>query len=80
MGAATVRPLEERDVDRAGDVNFVAFYDVAVRHGMRPVVTTPSEARSYLRHLLAFDPPAAGNGCLPVPPAHCDQRPIRFSS
>ena len=56
MAAATVRPLEERDVDRAGDVNFVAFYDVAVRHGMRPVVTTPSEARSYLRHLLAFDP------------------------
>ena len=51
-----MRPLEERDVDRAGDVNFVAFYDVAVRHGLRPVVTTPSEARSYLRHLLAFDP------------------------
>jgi len=56
MVAPAVRPLDERDVDRAGDVNFVAFYDVAVRHGLRPVVTTPSEARSYLRHLLAFDP------------------------
>src|SRR5262249_32306686 len=56
MSPPAVRPLEERDVERAGDVNFVAFHDVALRHGLRPIVTTPAEARSYLRHLLAFDP------------------------
>src|SRR5215510_5160647 len=56
MGAASIRPLEERDVESAGDVNFVAFYDVAARHGQPPIVTTPADARSYVRHLLAFDP------------------------
>jgi ribosomal protein S18 acetylase RimI-like enzyme len=56
MADATIRPLEERDVDRAGDVNFVAFHDVALRHGQPPVVTSPADARSYVRHLLAFDP------------------------
>jgi GNAT superfamily N-acetyltransferase len=56
MSTATVRALEERDADRAGDVNFVAFYDVALRHGQSPVVTTPGDARGYVRHLLAFDP------------------------
>jgi predicted N-acetyltransferase YhbS len=56
MTPPAVRPLDERDVERAGDVNFVAFHDVALRHGLRPVVTTPAEARSYLRHLLTFDP------------------------
>jgi GNAT superfamily N-acetyltransferase len=56
MPTATVRPLEERDADRAGDVNFVAFHDVALRHGQQPVVTTPADARSYVRHLLSFDP------------------------
>lgn len=56
MVAATIRPLQERDVDRAGDVNFVAFHDVALRHGQEPVVTTPADARSYVRHLLTFDP------------------------
>ena len=56
MAAATIRPLEERDADRAGDVNFVAFHDVALRHGQPPVVTAPADARSYVRHLLAFDP------------------------
>jgi GNAT superfamily N-acetyltransferase len=54
--AATIRPLEERDADRAGDVNFVAFHDVALRHGQPPVVTGPADARSYVRHLLTFDP------------------------
>lgn len=53
---ATIRVLEERDADRAGDVNFLAFYDVALRHGQTPVVTTPADARSYVRHLLSFDP------------------------
>ncbi len=56
MAAATIRPLEERDADRAGDVNFVAFHDVALRHGQPPVVTVPADARSYVRHLLSFDP------------------------
>lgn len=56
MAAVTIRPLEERDVDRAGDVNFVAFHDVALRHGQPPVVTAPADARGYIRHLLAFDP------------------------
>jgi len=56
MGTPSIRPLEERDVESAGDVNFVAFYDVAVRHGQPPVVTTPADARGYVRHLLAFDP------------------------
>jgi ribosomal protein S18 acetylase RimI-like enzyme len=55
-GEPTVRPLEERDADRAGDVNFLAFYDVALRHAQPPVVTTPAEARAYVRHLLAFAP------------------------
>jgi ribosomal protein S18 acetylase RimI-like enzyme len=54
--AATIRPLEERDADRAGDVNFVAFHEVALRHGQPPIVTAPADARSYVRHLLAFDP------------------------
>src|SRR5262249_4695028 len=56
MTMATIRVLEERDADRAGDVNFLAFYDVALRHGQTPVVTTPADARSYVRHLLSFDP------------------------
>ena len=56
MASLTIRPLEERDADRAGDVNFVAFHDVALRHGQPPVVTAPADARSYVRHLLAFDP------------------------
>src|SRR5215472_8918775 len=56
MTMATIRVLENRDADRAGDVNFLAFYDVALRHGQTPVVTTPADARSYVRHLLSFDP------------------------
>lgn len=51
-----VRPLAERDVDRAGDVDFVAFQEVALRHGAASSVTTPADCRSYVRHLLALDP------------------------
>lgn len=51
-----VRPLTERDVDRAGDIDFVAFQELALRHGAAPTVTTPADCRSYLRHLLALDP------------------------
>ena len=51
-----IRPAEPRDVDRAGDVNFVAFYRTALVHGLPPVVTTPTESRRYIRYLLDFDP------------------------
>lgn len=56
MSEVTVRPIEERDADRVGDLNFVAFYRVAVAHGMAPGVASPAESRSYIRHLLALDP------------------------
>jgi ribosomal protein S18 acetylase RimI-like enzyme len=56
VAAVTLRPIEERDVERAGDVNFVAFYQSAVAHGQRPNVGTPNESRRYIRHLHAFDP------------------------
>src|SRR5512135_1015255 len=56
MAGLVIRPCEERDVERAGDVNFVAFHDVALRHGMPPTVTTPGDCRSYVRHLLTFEP------------------------
>jgi predicted N-acetyltransferase YhbS len=51
-----IRPAEPRDVDVAGDVNFVAFHRVALEHGMPPAVTTPAESRRYIRYLLEFDP------------------------
>ena len=56
MGGVTLRPIEERDVERAGDVNFVAFYTEALAHGQRPNVGTPGESRRYIRHLHGFDP------------------------
>jgi hypothetical protein len=56
VAAVTLRPIEERDVERAGDVNFVAFYQCAIAHGQRPNVGTPNESRRYIRHLHAFDP------------------------
>ncbi len=56
MSSLVIRPIHERDVDQAGDVNFVAFYRVALAHGVPPSVTTPAESRRYLRYLLSFDP------------------------
>jgi GNAT superfamily N-acetyltransferase len=56
MAGLVIRPCEERDVERAGDVNFVAFHDVALRHGMPSTVTTPGDCRSYVRHLLTSEP------------------------
>ena len=56
VGEPSIRAAEDRDADRAGDVNFLAFYDVALRHAQPPVVHTPADARGYVRHLLAFDP------------------------
>lgn len=52
----TLRAVEERDLEAAGDVNFVAFYAIALAHGLPSTVSTPAESRSYLRYLLALDP------------------------
>src|SRR5579884_1424762 len=56
MDAVRVRPAEERDLDRAGDVNFLAFYDLALRHGQPPTVAAPADGRGYLRYLAGVDP------------------------
>jgi len=56
MPALAIRPAEARDVDAAGELNFIAFYRTALEHGVPPVVTTPAESRRYIRHLLEFDP------------------------
>jgi ribosomal protein S18 acetylase RimI-like enzyme len=56
MPGLTLRPATDRDVERAGDVNFVAFYHAALTHGLRPAVTSPADSRRYLRHLFAVDP------------------------
>ena len=56
MAGLTLRPAEARDVERAGDINFVAFYRVALEHGIVPAVTTPAESHRYLRYLLGFAP------------------------
>jgi ribosomal protein S18 acetylase RimI-like enzyme len=52
----TLRPAQERDLERAGDVNFLAFYHSALTHGLPSGVSAPAESRRYLRWLLAFDP------------------------
>jgi GNAT superfamily N-acetyltransferase len=56
VSGLAIRPAEPRDVERAGDVNFVAFYHAALVHGMPSVVSTPAESQRYIRHLLEFDP------------------------
>ena len=56
MTGLTLRAVEQRDVERVGDVNFVAFYRVAVAHGLAPGIGTPAESRGYIRHLLTIDP------------------------
>ena len=56
MGELVLRAAEERDLERAGDVNFLAFYRVALQHGLRPAVSTPAESRRYIRYLARFDP------------------------
>ena len=56
MAGVTLRSATQQDVERAGDVNFTAFYRAALTHGVPPSVTSPEESRRYLRHLLAFDP------------------------
>jgi len=56
VAAVTLRAVESRDVERAGEVNFLAFYHSALTHGLRPNVGTPGESARYLRYLLSFDP------------------------
>ena len=56
MTDVTLRAVEQRDVERVGDLNFVAFYRVAVAHGLQPGIGTPAESRGYIRHLLTIDP------------------------
>src|SRR5215470_4503409 len=56
MRSVLVRSIQERDIEAAADVNFLAFYHVATAHRMAPVVTTPAESRSYVRYLHGFDP------------------------
>src|SRR5690349_1738475 len=56
VSGLTLRPAEARDVERAGEVNFLAFYELALDHRIAPVVTTLAESRRYIRHLLEFDP------------------------
>lgn len=56
MAALGIRAAHARDVERLGDLNFVAFYGVALSHGVPPAVSTPAESRRYVEHLAAFDP------------------------
>src|SRR5437773_1610188 len=56
VSGLVLRAAESRDVEPAGDVNFVAFYRAALAHGLVPAVTTPADSRRYIRHLLEFDP------------------------
>jgi ribosomal protein S18 acetylase RimI-like enzyme len=56
MATVALRPAHERDVERAGDVSFLAFYHAALTHGLAPGVWSPRESRRYIRHLLGFDP------------------------
>ena len=45
MPGLTLRAATDRDLERAGDVNFLAFYHTALTHGLRPVVTDPAESQ-----------------------------------
>jgi len=56
VSGLVLRAAESRDVEPAGDVNFIAFYRAALAHGLPPAVTTPADSRRYIRHLLEFDP------------------------
>src|SRR6266436_2747991 len=52
----TVRPLASTDVDGVAEADFAAFQDVALRHGVPPVVEAVRDSRAYLRRLLEADP------------------------
>lgn len=52
----TIRPLVPADVDAAAEADFAAFHDVALRHGMAPLVGAVRDSRDGLRALLEADP------------------------
>jgi ribosomal protein S18 acetylase RimI-like enzyme len=52
----TIRPLAAADVDAVAEADFAAFQDVALRHGVPPVVRAAHESRAIVRRLLAADP------------------------
>jgi predicted N-acetyltransferase YhbS len=52
----TVRPLAPADVDAVAEVDFAAFQDVALRHGLTPVVNAVRDSRAYVRRLQEVDP------------------------
>ncbi len=56
MAPLAFRAFEERDVERAGDVLFVAFYRVALVHGLPTGGAAPAESRQYVRWLRELDP------------------------
>jgi predicted N-acetyltransferase YhbS len=51
----TIRPLAPADVDAVAEVDFAAFHDVALRHGLPPVVRAVRDSRDYVRRLLEAD-------------------------
>ena len=51
-----VRPLAAADVDAVAEADFAAFQDVALRHGLTPLVRAVHESRAIVRRLLAADP------------------------
>src|SRR5262249_36872865 len=54
--AVTIRPLVAADVDAVAEADFAAFHDVALRHGLEPVVGAVRDSRAYVRGLLDADP------------------------
>jgi predicted N-acetyltransferase YhbS len=52
----TIRPLASADVDAVAEVDFAAFHEVALRHGMTPLVGAVRDSRAYVRRLLEADP------------------------
>lgn len=56
MNGVTLRRVEPADVAAVGDLCFVAFHDVALRHGQVPVFASPAVARAHLETLRALDP------------------------
>ncbi|HZP43303.1 MAG TPA: GNAT family N-acetyltransferase [Candidatus Binatia bacterium] len=56
MASLDIRPAHARDVERLGDLAFIAFYAAALRHAQPPAVSTPAESRRYVEHLTALDP------------------------
>lgn len=56
MSAITFRSIASEERAAAAEVLFVALYEVALRHGVRPTLQDLDDARDYVSHLFAFDP------------------------